>query len=181
MGERTIPSTSSHPSAVLILKDAALQSAGTGFCPPGWFCLLGVIPECIVWPYPPPDRLDRPAWSYPTGLSLTVRAGAAGLDAGSVSGKNFLVGWRWWDIAGPRISPCRPIPVLGMLKIVLRGNFIPSHFGLLREFQITGVPRHGAAAATLTARRVGPLVSRWLLTSRKPVAEFGAVVVRRRH
>src|SRR3954463_12178419 len=119
-----------------------------------------------------------------TGPSLIVRASLAWAGACSVGGKDFLVGLHWWNITGLLIGPCRAIPVLGMLKIVLHGNLIPSHLGLPRKLQIARVPRHGAAVAglaALTARPVDPLVSRWLLTSRKPVAEFGAVVVRRRH
>jgi hypothetical protein len=44
-GGRTMPSTSSQPSAVLILKDAALQPGGTG---PSARCVFYFMPDCTV-------------------------------------------------------------------------------------------------------------------------------------
>lgn len=49
-GGRTIPSTSSHPAAVRILKDAALQPAATSAWVPCSFRLVCFMPGCIVRP-----------------------------------------------------------------------------------------------------------------------------------
>jgi len=47
-GGRTIPSTSSQPSAVRILKEAVLQPAAASAGAPGSFGLVCFMPGCTV-------------------------------------------------------------------------------------------------------------------------------------
>src|SRR4051794_13159049 len=145
--------------------------------------VMAPSPDCRAWLRPDGESMfwacvgGRPA---NTDTTLRMLSTAMRFMSTSVGGKDFLIDRRLRDIASPLIGHCGTVPMLGMLKIILHRNLIPGHFGLLGEFQITLVLRHGAAVAGLAALTARSVISRRFLTSRKPVPEFRAVLVRRR-
>jgi len=114
-----------------------------------------------------------------SGSSSLIRRDRAGIDsirwhppgAGS-AGKDLLVQRCMRILLKLPIGHGGAVPVLGMLEIVLRRDFITEHLGLLGKFRIARILRHGIAADLdpVGPRSTGLAVPCRLVIGRIPVS-----------
>lgn len=167
----TIASTSSLPVAVVTMKGLGMPVCRRR--PPAR--PLPTVQHLLSTLSGSATTLKPPAWFRTAEPDRTACANIASSDEGVFFDRHS------WIIPGPPVSHRGAVPVFGMLEIMLRRHFVAGGPGLLGEFQVAGVLRHGALAAGLAAASATSAALPWRLPTARKLVAGRTVLIRWRH